>query len=100
MKYFDPTDLITPLGIHDRHVRGDGQGATIWLQGLHAEGVSIGFQARSVLDHPPSPTDPEPPELQLPRMAVAAGAFADQIPGLRGSVNSVDGRTYEMNGVY
>ena len=100
MKSFDPADLITPIGIHDRHVGGDGQGAVIWLQGLHAEGVSIGVQAKSVLDHRPGPTDPEPPELQLPRMTVAAGEFVDQIPALRGSVNSVDGRTYKLNGVY
>lgn len=100
MRYFDPSDLVQPVGIHDRHVREDGQGAALWLRGLHVEGVAIGFQARSLVDRPPGPTDPEPPELRLPRMTVIEDGQFDRMPALRGHVSSVDGRMFKLDGVY
>ena len=100
VSWFDPGDLIRPLGPHDRRVQDDGRGAALWLHGLHDEGVAIGFQAVSLVDHPPGPTDPTPAELELPRMTVEDGERVASIPALRGRVESVDGRLFRLEGVY
>jgi hypothetical protein len=97
VRWFDPNDLIQPLGPHDRQVRDDGQGAVIWLQGLHAEGVAIGFEAMELLAPPPGPTGPE---LDLPRMTVTERDHRASIPCLRGKINSVDGRIFRFRGTY
>lgn len=100
VKWFDPSDLIVPVGIHGRHVRDDGQGAALWVQGSHEEGVAIGFQARSLVDHPPGPTAPTPHEMELPRLTVRQGEQIARIAPLRAGVSRVDGRLFKLNGVY
>ncbi len=97
MRFFDPNDLIRPLGLHDRWVREDGQGAVIWLQGLHDEGVAIGFEAMKLVEHRPGPTGLEE---DLPRMTVTEGDREASIPCLRGKINSVGGRIFRLRGTY
>lgn len=100
VKWFDPGDLIVPVGIHDRHVGEDGQGAALWVLGLHEEGVAIGFQARSLIDHPPGPHDPTPPEMELPHLTVEQGEQVSRIPALEGKVGSVGLPLFKLRGVY
>lgn len=97
VRFFDPDDLIRPLGLHDRRVREDGQGAVIWLQGLHSEGVAIGFEAMKLVEHPPGPTGLEE---DLPRMTATEGDREASIPCLRGKINSVGGRIFRFRGTY
>lgn len=97
MRFFDPNDLIRPLGLSDRRVREDGQGAVIWLQGLHPEGVAIGFEATKLVEHPPGPTDIQE---DLPRMTVTEGDREASIPCLRGTISSIGGRIFRFRGTY
>ena len=97
VRFFDPNDLIMPLGPNDRRVREDGQGAVIWLQGLHSEGVAIGFEALKRVEHPPGPTDIHE---DLPRMMVTEDDREASIPCLRGTISSVGGRILRFRGTY
>jgi len=97
VRFFDPNDLIRPLGPHDRRVRADGQGAVIWLQGLHSEGVAIGFEAMELVERPLGPTGPD---MDLPRMTVEESDRTASIPCLRGKINSVGGRVFRFRGTY